>query len=497
MRKKEVFRRSTIVLILLVFVAARAFSGDRPNIIFLLTDDQRWDTFGFMGNKTIITPNCDKLAAEGVVFENTLHATPICQPSRASIQLGQYLNTHRCGFDAPTQNSISQQEWMKSFPVLLRESGYFTGFVGKFGYPVSAQKTKNRVNEDLAIDKGVDSQLWKREECMPKDSYDRWLGFPGQGTYHVNGKHGTEDRGDKAIAFIRAAANQKAPFALQVSFKAPHSPFSPAPEFLAMYENTNIPRHDNDLEEAFERLPEVVRTKYRGRKGYVGDEAFQNFITRYYALITGVDHVVGRIREELKSLGLDENTIIIYSSDNGYFCGSKQLSGKDLLYEESIKAPLIIYDPRQPASAGITKRQGITSTIDIAPTILGYAGLKAPSSMQGKSLLPLVSGTKNQVHKAVYGENNFANFSPVISDFNDPAERDAFSSVRSKYVRTPQFKYIRYHECTPVVEELWKITKDPQEKINLVGNPEYSSVLKKMRKMLDKFETSTRGMDSY
>ncbi len=116
--------------------------------------------------------------------------------------------------------------------------------------------------------------------------------------------------------------------------------------------------------------------------------------------------------------------------------------------------------------------------------------------MQGESLIPLTSGKKSQVHKAVFGENNFGNFSPVVSDFEDQAEREAYSSVRSKYVRTPEYKYLRYQECTPAVEELWKITEDPQEKNNLAGNPEYSSVLKKMRKMLDKFESSTRGEDS-
>ncbi|TLX71790.1 DUF4976 domain-containing protein [Labilibacter sediminis] len=475
----------TILISINIYTKASINSKRKPNIIFFLTDDQRWDAFGFMGNKYIQTPNCDQLANNGIIFNNTYHVVPICQPSRASFMLSQYVGTHQCGFDKPAIYSISEAEFAQSYPVKIREAGYFTGIVGKFGFPITKEKVRNSAEYTNAQDRDAKTQLWLKEECLPKEEYDVWYGFSGQGFYNVKGKHGTEYRGDQSIAFIREAAKQEKPFSLQVCFKAPHSPFQPAEEFLRLYDDVEIPRYPNDTNSANSLLPVVVRNKYRGNHGY-SDKKYQAFIKKYYALITGVDHVVGRVMTELKAQGLDDNTIIVFTSDNGYFCGSKGLSGKDLLYEESAKAPLIIYDPRLPIKKRGTTIDAIISIIDVAPTLLNYAETDIPAEMQGKSLLPLIENPDQEIHEAVYGENNFANFAPLLTEL-DEREKASYSTVRSRFVRTPQYKYIQYHECTPMVEELWDITADPSELKNLADKVEYKHQLNKMRQLMDTF----------
>ncbi|WP_289053776.1 sulfatase-like hydrolase/transferase [Carboxylicivirga marina] len=471
-----------IILLALCFSKVSAQTNEQPNIIFFLSDDQRWDTFGFMGNEHIITPNCDKLAENGIVFTNAYHVSPICKPSRASLMLGQYLSTHRCGFDQPTMYTISEDEFSQSYAVQIRKAGYFTGFVGKFGFPVTEDKIFNADKISHTEKRDAKSQLWLQDECMPKDEYDLWYGFAGQGVYDVNGKHGTEHRGDQALNFIQKAAQQEKPFALQVSFKAPHSPFQPDEKYLKLYENIDIPRAPNDTEEAHNQLPAVVKEKYRGRNAY-SDKKYQAFIKKYYALITGLDVVVGRVMDELLMLGLDDNTIIIFSSDNGYFCGSKGLAGKDLLYEESAKAPLIIMDPRLSKQQKGTSINKLTSIIDLAPTILDYASVDIPHAMEGRSLLPLIDNPELEIHEAVYGENHFANFAPLFEELSKDEQAD-YSSVRSRFIRTPQYKYIQYYECRPMIEELWDIARDPSEMHNLVNNPDYQEILEKMRQLM-------------
>ncbi|MHC4220832.1 MAG: sulfatase-like hydrolase/transferase [Planctomycetota bacterium] len=471
-------------------LSSAAKSVERPNIIFLLADDQRWDRFGFMGNDWLQTPHLDKLAKDGVYFENAYHASPICQPARASIMLGQYVNTHFCGFDRPAVYSITSDEFSRSYPAVLRKAGFYTGFVGKFGFPVAEQKVMHVTYVNGRNMR--ETQFWKKDEYMPVDQFDVWSGFSGQGSYQgPGGKHGTEHRGDQAIAFIDQAEKQNKPFCLSVSFKAPHGPFEPSKKWDDHYSNVTIPIPENAADEDHERLPDVVKTKYRGRGGL--KDKYQSSMQKYHGLISGIDDVVGRIREKLSQLGIADNTVIIYSSDNGYFCQSKKLHGKSLLYRESVRAPLFIYDPRLGENKKHRKVKGLASTIDFAPTMLELAGIKAPASMQGKSLLPLIAGDKEQIHDAVFSENNFATFSPMLSDISDDQDRRNFQTVRSKSVRTPQYKYIRYYETDPIVEELWDIEKDPLEKQNLAANRQYQKVLNQMRQRCDKFITETKA----
>jgi len=474
---------------------------EKPNIVFLLCDDLRWNAMGHMGNEFTITPNIDELAHESVRFQYAYHVSPVCMPSRASIMLGQYLGTHGSGFNRPSNYIVTAEEYNSSYPAVLKSGGYYTGFIGKFGFAVGeGEKIDNHKLED-------------KEEYMPKAYFDRWYGFPGQGSYRprkdgtFNGyenswdaEHLNEFMGYQAIEFIEDAKASGKPFCLSVSFKAPHAPFDPEKKFRELYDDMQVDRMNNDLPEYFENLPRAVREKSRNAKWYFGrhkppredwhielDEVYQEFIKNYYALITGVDDVVGRIREELEDAGLAENTVVIFTSDNGFFCGSRQLMGKVLLYDESTRAPMIIYDPRTMKGKESRIENGLISHVDIAPTILEIAGMEKPATMQGESFLPLVMDETEEIHEAVYGENNFNNWLPQSTEVEDP---DSYISIRSKFVRTKEYKYIRYHECKPVVEELWNMTEDPMETKNLVNDPDHQDVLKEMREKLDKFDTT-------
>jgi arylsulfatase A-like enzyme len=470
-----------------------------------MADDQRADAFGFMDNAYAMTPHLDQLAAEGVVFTNAYHVAPICMPSRTSVMIGQYLGTHGSGFDRPTDYVLTENEFERSYPVLLRQQGYYTGFIGKFGFAVAdSSKIRNRNYQN-------------HPEYMPRHHFDVWNGFPGQGSYHPqngqfngyknswNATHLTEFIGYQALDFLQKAEAAGKPFCLSVSFKAPHAPFQPASAFRQPYDSLQIPRMPTDMPAYHSSLPEVVREKSRNARWYFGrtqdyygkelayredwhierDSIYQAFIKNYYALITGVDHVVGRIRTELEGLGLEENTIIIYTSDNGFFAGSRQLMGKALLYEASARAPMIVYDPAIADQEGVRWERGLISHVDIAPTLLDMAGIPLPKHYAGESFQPIVRGEKAQVREAVFGENNYDDRYPLASEVANP---ETYQSIRSRFVRTQAYKYIRYHECRPVIEELYRIDKDPVEKNNLIQEPAYADVADKMRTLLDDFE---------
>jgi arylsulfatase A-like enzyme len=456
----------------------------------MMSDDQRWDAMGCMGNPVIKTPNMDRLAAEGVLFENAFLTTSICMASRASVLLGQFESRHRCNFERPSNRTISYAEFDKSYPRLLQKAGYRTGFIGKFGFAVSKDKIQNcPLNPDGTRDGR--KQLWREERYMPADKFDVWYGFPGQGGYFPKdkgGKHLTRIMGEQAREFL-ASCKPDQPFCLSISFKAPHGPNQSDPAYKDMYRGVKIPRQVNDDDEYFEKLPKVVREHWRGRRVYnneAGPEKYQQFMERYYQCISGIDVVIGRIRNDLKRLKLDDNTVIIYTSDNGYFCGSKGLGGKSLLYEESIRTPLIIFDPRLGASRRGSRCGELVINIDFGPTMLDMAGVKIPATMQGRSLLGLVRGEQNKWRDSTFHENNFtSHFMPALRNAGSQRQEVLERSVRSKAVRTKRWKYIRYFEQSPMIEELFDIQNDPIEAFNLAEKPEYSDILVRLRGLCD------------
>jgi arylsulfatase A-like enzyme len=437
---------------------------EKPNIIFILTDDQRWDALGYAGNKLIHTPEMDKLAKEGTYFENALVTTPICAASRASILTGLYERTHQFNF----QTGNVRQEYMdKSYPKLLKEGGYHTGFYGKYGIRDDSQETM--------FD---DYEIYDRNNSY-EDRRGYYYKTLGKDTVHL-----TRYTGQKALDFIADAPNDK-PFCLSISFSAPHAHDSAEDQYFwqpstdGLLQNMEMPGPELGDDKYFDEQPEIVKAGFnrlRWTWRYDTPEKYQHSVKGYYRMISGIDLEIAKIRDQLKRKGLDKNTIIIFMGDNGYFLGERQLAGKWLMYDNSIRVPLVIYDPREKKHRDIEE---IALNVDVPPTILDYAGLKIPNSWHGKSLKPVVDS----------GDLGFERDTVLIEHIWE------FESIPpSEGVRTKDWKYFRYMNDQSL-EELYNLKEDPQEIKNLAKNPKYKSKLVAFRKKTD--ELINKYSDSF
>ena len=424
----------------------------RPNIIFILTDDQRFDDLGCMGNKIIQTPHLDKLAADGVIFDNAFVTTAICCSSRASILTGQHMRRHRI-YDFATP--LSSEAMDNTYPVLLRKSGYRTGFLGK-----------------MAIGKPSEDNY---HLSLPEDKFDFWFGFPQWINFRqiVDGKPRflTTLLAEKAIEFLRTNPADQ-PFCLSISFKTPHGPWNFFdPHAPNPYENTEIPPPDSYTKEDYEAQPEFLRKSLNGYDKWPKDpgERFINNARTCYRLITGMDSAVGRILAALEELKLDENTIVIFTSDHGSLRGTHGLFGKWIMYEESIRIPLIVYDPHLPTELRGTRRDQMVLNIDFAPTMLAMAGVNVPPRMQGRDFTPLLRDESTEWRSEWFYEHTYN------------TEKPRRPIAKSEGVRTYRWKYIRYTEHDPPYEQLFDLKTDPGEKQNLAFQEDYEYILSSMR----------------
>ncbi|MFH6604881.1 sulfatase [Maribacter algicola] len=425
--------------------------NDRPNIIFILTDDQRWDALGHSGNAIIKTPNMDRLAVDGTYFKNAFVTTPICAASRASIMTGLYERKHDYTFRQPP---LKTRFIAQTYFTLLKSAGYHNGFFGKFGVNFENQQ---------------DSLLF--DVYRPKQ----------QGGYFRLNENGTQQRhltdvmADEAIGFIKNAPNDR-PFALSLSFHAPHAVDSSPYQYFwpvaldSLYQDIAIPDPLMDGTSDFNKLPEAVREGFnraRWRWRYDTPEKYQNMVKGYYRMISGIDAALGRIRKTLENQGIDKNTVIILMGDNGYFMGERQLAGKWLMYEPSLRVPLIIYNPKE--KGGMTVDDMVLN-IDVPSTILDFAKVDIPKTYQGQSLKEYTktNGRHPKKRKELLFEHLW-NFEPI------PA---------SEGVRTDKYKYFRYRD-DPNWEELYDLENDPNEMHNLVNSKDYRKVLQELRQKCD------------
>jgi len=440
----------TLIALLAAFITVTTFAAEpRPNIIFVLADDLRWDALGYAGNRIVQTPNIDALARSGTRFRNHFVISSICNVSRATMFTGQYLRRHHIyEFDTP----FTPEQWGHCYPKLLREAGYRTGFIGKFG-----------VGDSNFI------------ASMAKE-FDYWRGLPGQaGLFfqknNPNSRHKTALFGDQALAFIRSNDTRQ-PFCLSISFNAPHArdrqprEFWPDPRDESLYVNAQIPVSPKATEELFQRLPQIAKTSM-GRDRWLlrfdTPEKFQGIVKDYYRLITGIDREVGRMMESLTELGLRDNTIIIFTSDNGFFLGERGMADKWLMYEESIRVPILICDPREHKARTI---DALTLNIDLAPTILDLAGVTIPKEMQGRSLVPFVQGRRpNNWRRDFFYEHH--TMTKVIPEVEG--------------VRNERWKYVRWVTTLPLFEELFDLKSDPEELNNLASDPRSQKQLTTLR----------------
>ncbi len=434
------------LLVVMNVTAQRASAATKPNIILVITDDQRFDALGCMGNSVLKTPHIDGLARDGLVFTNMFCTTSICATSRASFLTGQYAMRHGIrGFRTP----LTKSQWRDAFPVLLRNSGYRTAMVGK----------------------------WGLGGPLPRERYDVFRGFSGQGRYFPKpdgqGEHLTHRLGQQVIDFLQSC-DGKQPFLLQYYTKAAHCqdgdpwPFQPDHRYDDLFARTTIPQPATATPAHFARLPEFLQkseARRRWRIRFANPSMFQKSVKDYYRLVTGVDDVVGRIVSTLKRKGLYRNTVIIFTSDNGFYLGEHGLAGKWFMHEESIRLPLVICDPRLSKSRRGQRVGRQALNIDIAPTILDLAGLPSPASIQGRSLVPLMVGERTEWRSEFFYEHPFRHARIPMTEG----------------VRGTRWKYVRYTSLDPVFEELYDLHEDPHEERNLAFDPAHAKRLAEFR----------------
>ena len=369
--------RATFFLIVF-FNVTYSVADDRPNIIFLMTDDQNVRSLGCYGAPGVETPNIDALAADGVAFDRHYDTTAICMACRATVMTGLLEYRHGVNFGTGTvgDGQMRKEDWEQSYPMLLRKAGYRTAFAGKFGFTIEDTSKSGR---------------------YPEDDFDMWGGGPGQTSfitarnksmvqYAKNYPHSTRSYGAFGSDFIKESAKKDQPFCLSISFKAPHRPVQPDPLFDDIYAGALFPKPENFGREHGMHFPEQSRRgrQYQRFEEWHYNDAYDEVMAKYYQLIYAVDVAIGMIREAVETAGVKHKTLIIFTSDNGYLCGAHGYGSKVLPYEESSRVPLIIYDPRSEKKAG--RCNVATGNIDLAATILD-AALGRPNHGNGTSLL--------------------------------------------------------------------------------------------------------------
>ncbi len=479
-----------------------AQSLDKPNIIFLMTDDQRCDNMGCYGRPEFNTPNIDKLSAEGVTFDKAFYAVAICMPSRVTMMTGRYNSNHRVGFVYPDNFTLSQADFAKGYPAILKRAGYRTGFIGKVGFTVSekAQRPSTpkehfyKENMGDVFDYFAGTETHDRNGMITWPENDKELQEIYKAGRENSGR--TLRTGEAMLHFIETQPKDQ-PFCLSVSFYAVKHDNNKDiywPHF-EQYKDYEMSVPENWVEKN-DKLPEVVVENARGPRLHAQrsstPEKFQRLVRRFATQAYSVDEQVGLLVEKLKEKGMLENTVIIYTSDNGRFQGSHGLFDKCLLYEESVKAPLIVYDGRVPKEKRGFREDALISSVDMAPTILSLAGFEIPKSMQGRDFSGILNKTQNMKkwRDAVFMEDLF-----IVDMFNAKNKENVDEihkiminenkSYRSHGIRTDRYKYFVYYEHNPKIEELYDLEKDPLEQDNLANNPEYSKLLKKMRKQIE------------
>ncbi|MFG0287539.1 MAG: sulfatase [Rhodopirellula sp. JB044] len=436
-------------------VGARTSDTNRPlNILLLYADDWRHDTLGVAGNPVVQTPTLDQLASEGYRFTRNCVTTAICGISRATLFTGQWMSRH-----GNRSFKMWETPWEETFPGLLRSNGYYVGHVGK----------------------------WHNGR-IPADRFDFARAYGGK--HWIEQKDGekihvTQKNEKDALEFLQTRPDDK-PFCLTVAFFATHAEdknplqFLPQPESMELYRDVTIPVPENATQESFERLPEFVgNEKNEGRNRwhwrFDTPEKFQTMMKNYYRLATEVDSTCGRLLSELERQDIAENTLVIFTTDNGYYHAEHGLADKWYPHEESIRVPLIIRDPRMPQEAVGQTSEAMTLNVDLAPTILLAAGIEPPETMQGKDISPLYRSEGDVEWREEYFYEHPMHKS---SDFIPASE--ALVRKDWKYFYWPEFDR----------EQLFHLTNDPIEEHDLATNPEHAAKLSEMRERFRELKAS-------
>lgn len=422
----------------------------RPNIVFVLVDDLRYDALGCTGHPFARTPNIDRIAKEGVTFGNAFVTTPLCSPARASFLTGRYVHAHGVAGNTTAGEPISYK--LETFPMKLHDAGYETAFIGKW-----------HMGRDDA----------------PRPGFDHWVSFRGQGVYNdppmnVDGRqeklqgYVTDILTDFSVKFIERARSK--PFCLYLSHKAIHGPFTPAARHKDLYSDQPISRRANANDDLSGK-PALRRNRNAERGRGPGDDVIRNQLR----CLASIDESTGRILQTLEKAGQLDRTLVVFTSDNGYLWGEHGLGDKRAGYEESIRIPLLM---RYPAlfKAG-RKTSELALNVDIAPTMIELGRARPAARMHGRSLLDVARG------KAKNWRSSF-----LAEYFAEPQ----FPRVPTwQAVRTERYKYIHYTELEGM-DELYDLKRDPLEMKNLVADASMRATSGEMVHLMQSLLKETR-----
>lgn len=499
-------------LTLATFAAEPASSAvRRPNVVIVLTDDQRYDELGCTGHPAVRTPHLDALAARGTLFDRAFVTSPICAPSRAILVSGQLERCSTIGFAG--NRAFSRAQWDETLFAVLRRAGYFTGLIGKSNIMGMRQdavdyycgsddtalgfypKEHSAENKFLFGGARAETQIEVLAEAV-----DDFLGLDD----------GFFRRSDPQLQPYLRRRPVDRPFLLYVPFEVPHGTGTRTMEQRAgddaLYrtayrDDSRLPVLPRNYLSVFQwRHPKLPGAVYGGEQGptygwHFTPDGLREQQIRDSQTIEGVDRFVGQLEEKLRRLGQLDNTIIVFASDHGLMHGEWGYGGKALLYEPSIHIPFIVCDPRIPRPGG--RRDELVISADVAPTLLDLCGVPVPAVMQGRSLAPLLRGEKPAWRQDFFAENLFvAQTYPLV-----------------QAVRGTRWKYLRYWPSEPVPrdyrellnrgldgppprhEELFDLANDPDENRNLAADPASATQLAAMRQRCDALLRESLGRE--
>jgi len=441
------------------------WAAPRPNILVILTDDQRWDAMSCAGNRMIQTPHIDRLAMEGVRFANVFVTTSLCSPSRASLLSGRYARQH-----GVRNNFTEYPNQLPGFPTRLHQAGYETAYVGKW-----------HMGED-------------NDERRP--GFDHWFSHRGQGSYFDNEFNDDGRRRkvpgyyttvvtDHAIEWLRRSRSQ--PFLLILGHKAPHGgPIQPEPRFEHALDQVPVPRPPNADDYAAADKPSWLKESFPTWHGLggplYGQGDYARFVRAYLATLLSVDESVGRMYQTLREMGQLDNTVVVFTSDNGFVLGEHGRVDKRTMYEESLRIPLLVRYP--PVAKPGTVVSNLVLSLDLAPSVVELAGAAPLQKISGRSWKPLLEGRSVRWRESFLYEYNFEKQFPYTPN------------VRG--IRTAEWKLIRYPHGDGgpdrFTAELYHLSTDPLEQHNLINDPAHRAIRRRMERDLER-ESRRAGPD--
>ncbi len=439
-------------------------ANSRPNILIVFTDDQRFDQLGCAGNSIVQTPHIDELARKGIRFTNAYVNSPMCMPSRVTLLTGLNQRTHGCiqRLKAP----MLREHALQSFPAMLRKNGYKTAMYGKTHFLLEGgEETFSEMFDDYVP---YERPYWKTD----KETGERWY---------------TEDRiHAHSLDFLKEQNTSSDPFCLIVSYNLAHAEdrdrnpghgHYPWPPFVSesLHEDQTMAPPPLGDERYFLATPTFLQNSLNRERYFWRwdtEEKYQANLKAYYRMIAGIDQMVGEYLDALEAAGVADNTIILFTSDNGYYMGNRGFAGKWSHYDESIHVPFIVYDPRIQSLESNRVEEALISNTDIASTVLDWAEVEIPTSYQGSSLQPLIEGIVGSPWRSsIYCEH-------FLEHPNIPSWRG---------LKTNRFIYAQYVDQEEG-EILHDLLGDPDQFENVARDPRYQNDLLALRSELENYK---------